>query len=449
MALETASAASYCGLRTAAVMKQVGLNVAMDPLMSLAYTGIIGGLLLVVADDPGPHSSQTEQDTRFIAMAAKVPVLDPATPEQAKEMVHTGYRISEKYRIPVILRPVLRVCHSRAPVHGPFQREKGRDASFVKDVNRWAATPNFRYHLHEELNYKIKSILKDQDVISSYTLSDAAISSAPFAIVASGLPAAYAADILAQSGLEKEIPLLGVGVPFPLDGDRIASMLEGCDKIFVLEETGPLMEILLRGKFGISGRLDGTIPSAGEMTPDTVALALAKLLPGKSQAGDVYSVSEHEGRPGGKAVTAPPTLCPGCSHRASFWALKKAMPGGIYASDIGCYTLGISLGAVDTVLCMGASISQAAGFFWSELKNGDTSVPIAAVIGDSTFYHSGIPPLLNAVQQGAAFVLLILDNGMSAMTGGQPSPATGLLAGGGRGCRCPWKRLLPDAASSI
>ena len=442
VALETASAASYCGLRTAAVMKQVGLNVALDPLMSLAYTGVVGGLLLIVADDPGPYSSQTEQDTRFLAMTAKVPVLDPETPEQAREMVHTGYRISEKYRIPVILRPVLRVCHSRAPISGLRKREKGKDASFVRDVNRWAATPSFRYHLHEELNYKIRSIVKDPDVVSSYTLSDASVSGAPFAVVASGLPAAYAADILSQSGMENEIPLLGVGVPFPLDKDRIASMLDGCGRILVLEETGPLMEIMLGGHFDISGRLDGAVPSAGEMTPDTVAHALTRLLPEKSLVKDGYTVRQVEDRQDEKAVTAPPTLCPGCSHRASFWALKKAMPGGIYTGDIGCYTLGISLGAVDTVLCMGASISQAAGLFWSQLKKGETPVPIAAVIGDSTFYHSGIPPLLNAVQQGAAFVLMILDNGMSAMTGGQPSPATGLLAGGGQGVPVPMEEVI-------
>ena len=442
VALETASAASYCGLRTAAVMKQVGLNVAMDPLMSLAYTGVVGGLLLIVADDPGPYSSQTEQDTRFLAMTAKVPVLDPATPEQAREMVHTGYRISEKYRIPVILRPVLRVCHSRAPISGLRKREKGKDASFVRDVNRWAATPSFRYHLHEELNYKIHSVLKDPDVVSSYTLSDASVSNAPFAIVASGLPAAYAADILSQSGMENEIPLLCVGVPFPLDKGRITSMLDGCGRLLVLEETGALMETLLGGYFDIFGRFDGTVPAAGEMTPDTVALALAKLLPEKGLAEETYTVSQVEEEQDEKAVTAPPTLCPGCSHRASFWALKKAMPGGIYTGDIGCYTLGISLGTVDTVLCMGASISQAAGFFWSQLKKDETPVPIAAVIGDSTFYHSGIPALLNAVQQGAAFVLLILDNGMSAMTGGQPSPASGLLAGGGHGVPVPMEEAI-------
>ena len=448
VALEVAVAGSYSGLRTATIMKQVGLNVASDPLMSLAYTGVAGGLLIVVADDPGPHSSQTEQDTRALAMAAGVPVLDPMTPEESREMVDLGFRLSEKYGIPVILRPVLRVCHSRAAIQAPGSRPEPGTAGFRKDPDRWAATPKHRYVLHGKLNEKIRAIASDPLSLRTYRypVHDSGMPSS--AIVASGVPAAYAADVIRRRGLADRLRLISVGLPFPLNPERVCSMLGEVETTLILEETGPVMETVLAGCLNISGRLDGTIPSEGEMTPDLVDFAIRNLV-GVSRtsieargAKDYFHRSEREG------VGSPPTLCAGCSHRSSFWALKKAMPGGIYTGDIGCYTLGIALGAVDTVLCMGASISQASGFFWAYGQSDDSKPAIAAVIGDSTFYHSGIPALVNAVQQGAAFVVLVLDNGTTAMTGGQPTPGTGTLACGENGKQVPLEGIIAGCGVS-
>ena len=448
VALETAIAGSYSGLRTATIMKQVGLNVALDPLMSLAYTGVVGGLLIVVADDPGPHSSQTEQDTRALAMAAGIPVLDPATPEESREMVDLGFRLSEKYGIPVILRPVLRVCHSRTAIQTPVSRPESGPAEFCKDPDRWAATPKHRYTLHGELNKKIRAIASDPLSLGTYKnlIVDGARPS--FGIVASGVPAAYAADVIRRRGLDDRLKLISVGLPFPLNPEKISSMLRGVETILVLEETGPVMETVLAGYLNVSGRLDGAIPSEGEMTPDLVDIVIRKL-PGASRTSiEVAGAQDYFHRAEKEDAGSPPILCAGCSHRSSFWALKQAMPGGIYTGDIGCYTLGIALGAVDTVLCMGASISQAAGFFWAYGQSDGPMPAIAAVIGDSTFCHAGIPALVNAVQQGAAFVLLVLDNGTTAMTGGQPTPGTGMLAGGGNGKHVPLEGIVTGCGVS-
>jgi indolepyruvate ferredoxin oxidoreductase alpha subunit len=440
VAMEVACAASYSGLRTAVVMKQVGLNVALDPLMSLAYTGVEGGMLVIVADDPGPHSSQTEQDTRLIALASGIPVLDPITPEEALEMIRTGFGISEKHGIPVIVRPLLRVCHSRAPIRAIGERVPGSQPRFEKDVNRWAATPKHRLTLHQHLIDKLKDIKGDDDLLETYRFLCGREGSSEIAIVASGVPAAYAYDYIQDRGLQNSVPLLAVGAQHPLNVDRITDLLGERKKILVLEEPGPFMEIMLAGDLLVDGRHSGSVPSAGEMTPDTVAGALEKALGlggGEIRIEAGVGSDDQDAQPEVTTMPpvseTPPVLCAGCSHRSSFWALKKAIPGGIFTGDIGCYTLGRSLGAVDTVLCMGASVSQAAGFYWAFNQSDAKSPPIAAVIGDSTFYHSGIPGLINAVQHGAAFVLLILDNGTTAMTGGQPTPGSGKLADGGQG----------------
>ncbi|UCG38111.1 MAG: 4Fe-4S binding protein [bacterium] len=445
IALEVASAASYAGLRSAAVMKQVGLNVALDPLMSLAYTGVEGGLIVVVADDPGPHSSQTEQDTRLLAHAAGVPLLDPMTPEEAWQMVHLAYHISEKYRVPVILRPVLRVCHARAPVPLPGERTAGGAPSFRREVNRWAATPGHRLTLHRELNEKLKLLGTDSRVLDTYRFLAGAGGKSQRAVLASGVPAAYAFDILRLMDADGAVPLLVAGVQNPFNPEHAARLLQGRD-LLVLEETGPFMEARMRHLLRVSGRLDGALPSEGEMTPDTVSLALRSFLqPGTAVAvGRAVEVRTSTGAgetPSGSGGSAP-VLCAGCPHRSSFWALKKAMPGAIFTGDIGCYTLGIDLGTVDTVLCMGASISQAAGFYWAFASDPGEKQDVAAVIGDSTFYHAGVPALINAVHQGAAFVLMILDNATTAMTGGQPTPGTGILAGGQKGGTIPLEEVI-------
>ena len=445
IALEVSAAASYTGLRSAVVMKQVGLNVALDPLMSLAYTGVVGGMLIVVADDPGPHSSQTEQDSRLLAMTAGIPLLDPSTPEEAREMVHTGYQISERYRIPVILRPVLRICHARALIPPPTPREDGPEPEFIRDVNRWAATPRHRYSLHKELNEKTLRMYSDPELNKLYTFMCGELGAGQFAVLASGVAAAYASDVLEELGLSDEIPLLAAGLQWPLNTELIQKLFGKNRKILILEETGSFMEMLVRDRFQVSGRGNGLVPSEGELTPDIVAEALEQMLDNpetidlqRPQPLDQEpSDNEKEGGP-----PSPPTLCAGCPHRSSFWAIKKVMPEAIYTGDIGCYTLGIELKVVDTVLCMGASVSQAAGFYWAYKQASGEVPPIAAVIGDSTFFHAGIPALVNAVHQGAASVLMILDNDTTAMTGCQPTPGSGVLIDGSRGRKVPLEDVV-------
>lgn len=416
VALEVAYAASQAGLRAATVMKQVGLNVASDPFMSAAYLGVKGGFLVISADDPGPHSSQTEQDSRLMALSAKVPVLDPDSPEQARELVKAGFELSEAFEIPVMLRPTTRVCHANQDIlPGPVS-PSDRTAVFEKNPARWAATPKFRHRLHLELEEKLVKIAAWEPT-APRLLNPAA--SARRAVVASGVAAAHAREVLADLGLREKLPLWQVVQPYPLHSGFVSTLLEQYDEILVLEETTGVMELQLADRYRVKGKRSGFVPEVGELSPELIEGLMA------SFAGvDVAEAPAPSAEAGRR-----PTLCPGCPHRASFYAIKRAAPKGIYPSDIGCYTLGLNLGGVDTVLCMGAAVSQSAGFYYAYKLGGE--VPdIVATIGDSTFYHAGIPPLIDAVVQDARFVLVILDNATTAMTGNQPTPALGWGAGG-------------------
>lgn len=416
VALEIAYAASQAGLRAATAMKQVGLNVASDPFMSAAYLGVKGGFLVISADDPGPHSSQTEQDSRLMAMSAKVPVLDPDSPEQALELVKTGFELSEAFQVPVMLRPTTRVCHANQDILPGPVAPSGRKALFEKNPARWAATPNFRHRLHLELEEKLARIAAWEPT-APRLLNPAAV--APRAIVAAGVAAAHAREVLRDLGLQDTLPLWQVVQPYPLHSGFITDILEKYDDILVLEETAGVMELQLADRYRVRGKNSGFVPVVGELSPEKIAGIIAAFAGIQAEDPPVPPAG------GGRR----PTLCPGCPHRASFYAIKRAAPKGIYPSDIGCYTLGTNLGGVDTVLCMGAAVSQTAGFYQAYRLGGE--VPdIVATIGDSTFFHAGIPPLIDAVVQDARFVLVILDNATTAMTGNQPTPALGWGAGG-------------------
>ena len=416
VAFETALAVSYTGGRAAVSMKQVGLNVACDPLMSSAYTGVKGGFLVISADDPGPHSSQTEQDSRLMALMAKVPVLDPSTPEEAKDLIASAFRISEEFEIPVMVRPTTRVCHARQGVAlGPVAAPSPLPG-FPKNPQRWAATPRYRLTLHQQLNKKIEQLAARYD--REFFKRVLGGQKANRALVSSGVALAHAYDLIVELGLEEQLALFQVQMPFPLPVSEVFKALEPFEDILVIEETAPVIEMQLGRRDGIRGRWDGLIPPQGELVPDVIEEVLRKfsgLAPKKTPS------------PAGKPRR--PTLCPGCPHRAAFYAVREALPEAIYPSDIGCYTLGLNLNAVDTVLCMGAAISQASGFYHAYRMKGEDR-PIVATIGDSTFYHAGIPALVNAVHTGARFILLILDNSTTAMTGDQPTPGLDRLADG-------------------
>ena len=416
VAFETALAVSYTGGRAAVSMKQVGLNVACDPLMSSAYTGVKGGFLVISADDPGPHSSQTEQDSRLMALMAKIPVLDPSTPQEAKDLIAAAYRISEEFEIPVMVRPTTRVCHARQGVTLGAVATPPPPSGFPKDPQRWAATPRYRLTLHRQLNEKIEALSAQYG--KNFFKRVLGGKKAARAIVSSGVALAHTYDLIVELGLQEQIALFQVQMPHPLQARAVFEEIESFEEILIVEETAPVIEMQLGRRDRIHGRWDGSVPPQGELVPDVIEEILRK-----------FSGLTPDKKPQATGKPRRPTLCPGCPHRAAFYAVREALPQAIYPSDIGCYTLGLNLSAVDTVLCMGAAISQASGFYHAHRLRGEDR-PIVATIGDSTFYHAGIPALINAVHTGAKFILLILDNSTTAMTGDQPTPGLDRLADG-------------------
>jgi len=415
IAFEVALAGSYSGKRTAAVMKQVGLNVAADPFMRTAYIGVKGGMLTIVADDPGPHSSQNEQDTRLFCLQGRVPVIDPASPAEAKGLIPAAFALSEKYELNIVLRPTTRICHSRQNVtlNEPLRLE--RKADFQRDPTRWAATPAFLPALHRKLNAHLEQIALEPDWQPQLTTGDG--SRPRTALVASGIVYSNLVDLLEELGLKDQIDLYQVLMPYPLSPSFSEKLKTDYDRLLVLEETYPVIELQLAHP-GAVGKQSGAVPREGELLPDVLHQVLADFL----QLPQPAALAEE--RRGQR-----PSLCPGCPHRAAFYSIKKCFPKGIFPSDIGCYTLGMNLGAVNTVHCMGACISQGAGFYQAYAQDNEFPT-IVVTIGDSTFFHAGIPALINAVVQQARIIVVILDNATAAMTGGQPVPHLGIAAGG-------------------
>jgi len=421
VAYEVALANSYTGRRSAVAMKQVGLNVASDPFLRSAYLGVKGGLVVISADDPGPHSSQTEQDSRFFAMFAKIPVLDPSSPREAKEMVARAFRLSEKYELPVMVRPTTRVCHARQNVPLLTPKRLARTTHFEKNPGRWCATPQYLRELHRSLNKKIEEIAGEDEFFPFLTPGDDSFPGT--CIIASGVALAHTWDLLEEMDLLRRLDLYQVTLPYPLHKDFIKNIKSRYQRVLVLEETQPVIELQLAADL-VRGRVAKTVPGAGELTPEVIRPVLEKFLDLPPAAVVVF--------PGGEATR--PTLCAGCGHRAAFYAIRESFPDGIFPSDIGCYTLGMNLGAVDTCHCMGAGISQAAGFYRAYAATEGEKVPtMVATIGDSTFFHAGVPALINAVFHGARIMVVILDNSTTAMTGHQPTPEVGLTAAGERG----------------
>lgn len=415
-AMEVAAGAAYSGARTIVTMKQVGLNVASDPLMSLTYIGVKGGMVIVVADDPGPLSSQTEQDTRHFAKFANLPVLDPSTPEEAYAMVQAAFNLSEQVGLPVILRPTTRVCHACASIDISDSREEHTPSGFEKG-SRWVIFPQLSYKRHIEIE-KLQSDLSD---LFSKNPFNRVAGKGSLGIAGSGIAWSYAQDVIHDLGLE--VKTFKVGTPYPFPEKLAESFLDGLDAVLVLEELDPVIEEALLGIAGrkgirvrVSGKKDGTAPCAGEFSYEIVRKAISDFIG--------LSNPDAAGPDIPPLPARPPVLCAGCPHRASFYAVKKAMKGrkAVFTGDIGCYTLGNAkpLNMVDTCLCMGASISVAQG-----IKRVEPDTKLFAFIGDSTFFHTGIPGIINAVYNQTDIVLIVLDNSTTAMTGHQPHPGTG------------------------
>lgn len=418
-AMEEALGMSFCGKRAIVSMKHVGLNVAADPFVNSAMTGANGGLLVISADDPSMHSSQNEQDSRFYARFAMLPILEPSDQQEAYDMGAYGFELSEKLRLPVMLRLVTRLSHSRAVVTTDSVATEENTMAYPADTRRWVLMPG-----NSRVRYK--------DLIAQQTQMEAMSEESPFnsltpgtdsrlGIIASGIAANYVKECFAEG-----CPFSVLKISqYPLPKQKIAELASACDAIIVIEEGQPVIEESLRGLLDrglkVYGRLDGHLPRTGELTPDCVAAALAGLLPDMKE-----QLTHPAAMPSDKVVARPPALCQGCGHRDVYAALNAALEtfeSPKVFGDIGCYTLGwlAPFNAIDTCVDMGASITMAKG------AADAGQHPAVAIIGDSTFTHSGMTGLLDAVNEDTTMTVIISDNLTTGMTGGQDSQGTGKL----------------------
>ena len=427
-AMEVGAGAAYTGARTMVTMKQVGLNVAADPLMSLEYIGVKGGMVILVADDPGPISSQTEQDTRHFARFSKLPCFDPSTVQEAYDMVQEAFEYSEKYGTPVFFRSTTRVSHGYASIQVKDVEEykNVEPEGFVKDTKRWVIFPKLSYQAHINIEARNEELAK---VFSQYERNlllpaEDSCKELKKGIATGGFNYTYVTEAMANLGQLRE---LKVSTPHPFPEQLAVEFLTGLEEVLCIEELDPVIErelIYIAGKYHlpvkILGKLSHHVKNSGENTRDSVladiAAFMGRQLPEQDENGQAVPVPELPVR--------PPVLCAGCPHRASFYAVKKAMQGRktIFCGDIGCYTMGnaMPLDMVDTCLCMGAGLGIAQGVGHIE---PDTSC--FAFVGDSTFFAAAIPGVVNAVYNQAEMTLVVLDNSTTAMTGHQPHPGTG------------------------
>lgn len=422
-AMELAAGAAYCGARTMVTMKQVGLNVASDPLMSLAYIGVKGGMVILVADDPGPISSQTEQDTRRFAAFSKLPCFDPSGVQEAYDMIQEAFAYSERYHTPVLFRPTTRVCHGYASitVKDAAEYQVNSPEGFVKDSSKWVIFPKLSYQNHirmEKRNTELQSVFSGYPRNRIYPETDTACQKG---IATHGISFSYTMEALHGKAAPR---LLKVATPFPFPEQLAVEFLQGLDEVLCLEELDPVIEqelVYLCGKYHlptrIRGKLTEDVALAGENSCDSVATDLAAFLgwqPPEQNAADQPP----------ELPVRPPVLCAGCPHRASFFAVKEAMKGkkSVFCGDIGCYTLGnaMPLDMVDTCLCMGAGVNMTQG-----IGKIEPDTTCFAFVGDSTFFASAITGMVNAVYNQANMTLVVLDNSTTAMTGHQPHPGTG------------------------
>ncbi len=422
-AMELAAGAAYCGARTMVTMKQVGLNVASDPLMSLAYIGVKGGMVILVADDPGPISSQTEQDTRRFAAFSKLPCFDPSGVQEAYDMIQEAFAYSERYHTPVLFRPTTRVCHGYASitVKDAAEYQVNSPEGFVKDSSKWVIFPKLSYQNHirmEKRNTELQSVFSGYPRNRIYPETDTACQKG---IATHGISFSYTMEALHGKAAPR---LLKVATPFPFPEQLAVEFLQGLDEVLCLEELDPVIEqelVYLCGKYHlptrIRGKLTEDVALAGENSCDSVAADLAAFLgwqPPEQNTADQQP----------ELPVRPPVLCAGCPHRASFFAVKEAMKGkkSVFCGDIGCYTLGnaMPLDMVDTCLCMGAGVNMTQG-----IGKIEPDTTCFAFVGDSTFFASAITGMVNAVYNQANMTLVVLDNSTTAMTGHQPHPGTG------------------------
>lgn len=422
VALEVATGASLAGLRSISSMKHVGVNVASDALLSLPYMGTIGGIVIVSADDPSCHSSQNEQDNRYYSRFASLPMLEPSNPSEAYEMVKFGFELSEKLEIPVLLRETTRVAHVRGIVKVGEIKKREKGPLFDKS-RHLILLPHVARRKHTELLEK----LSRAEALSEESPFNRTISlgqESPFGIIASSAGFNYAIEACKELGLNVDI--LKLGFSYPLPKRMISSFLRSKEKVLIVEELEPIMENEIRAlaetekiEVEILGKSTGHFSRLYEYDPDISLEAIGSAFFGREPQRKEEDIPDLPKR--------PPVMCPGCPHAITYYAVKIATKGkAVFSNDIGCYSLGAMepyhMG--DTMLCMGSSIGIAEGL--SRILPD----PVIAFVGDSTFYHAGLPSLANAVHGGHKMMLIVLDNRTTAMTGHQPHPGTNVNAYG-------------------
>ncbi len=411
VAMEAAIGASMAGGRSMAAMKHVGVNVAADPLFTFSYTGVNGGMVLITADEPGQHSSQNEQDNRWYAKMAKIPMLEPSDSQECKDMVTLGLEISEAFDTPVMIRSTTRVCHSKGIVECEDRKEvpvKEYKKQIAKFITVPATARKRRVFVEERmgklLDYSEQSSLNQMEMNASKT-----------GVIASGMCYQYAKEVFGDTA-----SYLKLGFTWPLPAQKIKAFCETLDTVYVIEENDSFIEetVLMLG-FADKVKGKNTLPHYGELTPDVLRNAIY------GQCNPIIEYSRE------KIVPRPPTLCAGCPHRGFFYELGRRKDV-VVTGDIGCYTLAFAdpYNAMDSNICMGAGFSNGHGLQRVFSRIGKTDKRAVGVMGDSTFFHTGINSLLEVVYNNSNTVCVILDNAITGMTGHQNNPGNGLNAKG-------------------
>lgn len=403
VALEVAIGASFGGARALCTMKHVGVNVASDPLLTAAYTGVNRGLVLISADDPGMHSSQNEQDNRHYARFAKILMLEPADSQECRDFTVRAFEISEEFDTPVLLRTTTRVNHGKSTVRLEMPREPVF-GSFEHNPQKYVMIPAYGMKRHVFVEERLERL---RELSNTTDLNRIEMGDTSVGVITSGIAYQYVKEAVPQASVLK------LGMTWPLPDRLIREFASNVEKLYVVEELDPFIEEQVRA-MGIEVAGKERFPIIGELNPKLVAAGFGQVA-GEGVQLPPQQTSEVPGR--------PPVLCPGCPHRGFYQVLKKMR--AIVTGDIGCYTLGVlpPLEVMDTCICMGASIGNALGM--KRAQSPDDKRPVVAVIGDSTFVHSGITGLIDAVYNGTAATVCILDNSITAMTGGQDHPGTG------------------------
>lgn len=421
VAVEVAASAASTGLRTFSFMKHVGVNVAADSLMSSAYIGVEGSLLLLIADDPSTFSSQNEQDTRHFARQSNIPLFEPSNPQEIKDYIHYAYDISEQYDLPVIIRTTTRVSHMRGIVTTDEYDKNQINYGEFKNERLHVPVPEAARIMHKNLVEKIDNL---HEVSNNSPLNKIIDKGADVGVITSGGAYNYVIDVIKQNNLNINVLKIGFSHPYP--EEIVKKFLEDNKEVLVVEEVDPINEmetLAIVGKYNLQtkvhGKRDGTLSEIFEYNPNIIFEGLQKLQSfedNRKQANNPTEIA---------LPNRPATLCAGCPHRAAYYSARQAINSlnldveSIHPSDIGCYTLGIAppYNMANYLMSMGASVGTSCGFSKSTDKQ-----PIISFIGDSTFFHAGIPPLLNAIHNKNKFTLVILDNRITAMTGGQTNP---------------------------